>query len=548
MPDASAPTATELFSVEDRLIELYALRKSAGFATDDIEEAYGAVTLSLYTAGLVAKGLPAGKNDPEEDDSIPDDGIHTTSGTKSGKGGEKHRFQAALLDGEVGGEDGDEDNTGHTNVVPGAKAKRNKSPDGEGRTVAKAGPPPAETKTAQKPQGGATATAVNPGAGAPAAETNGPKSAPPEAETTYVPHPFAPSPYIRSICETCGYPIADHVGKFIGSDDSWDLAAYVVKEFTRELTVDGKVDPTATVLFKRDFTTQERQQFAGNGVALPDGSFPIPDEASLHNAIRLVGHAQDPQSAMQHIIERSKSMGMVHALPPAWNVADAGEEQEPGYAGGAHAQAPGQAPGQSPGGGASKPGGAAGGTGPAKPPAPKPSSGGMMKSIAIAFQKGLDAGLGADTILETLDAVTADTFEQYVVLKADEKRYTQGPVYMPEQYDAHGEWTTADELQKSLWEYVRETGADRRIYLQHTSRPAGEWVEAFQWHFPVKAKMIKSINGVQKSVSVDLPAGTTYLGVIWEPWAYEDVKKEKITGFSMGGWAKRLELALDSAR
>ena len=39
--------------------------------------------------------------------------------------------------------------------------------------------------------------------------------------------------------------------------------------------------------------------------------------------------------------------------------------------------------------------------------------------------------------------------------KADnEHRFTLGPWYIPNRYDAHGEWTDADELQKSLWEYV----------------------------------------------------------------------------------------------
>jgi hypothetical protein len=50
--------------------------------------------------------------------------------------------------------------------------------------------------------------------------------------------------------------------------------------------------------------------------------------------------------------------------------------------------------------------------------------------------------------------------------KADnEHRFTLGPWYIPDRYDAHGEWTDADELQKSLWEYVKS--GDRGIRLQH---------------------------------------------------------------------------------
>lgn len=341
-------------------------------------------------------------------------------------------------------------------------------------------------------------------------------------EDIYTPHPFEPAD-IPSICLVCGRPIADHVGKFVGSDDSWEYAAYVIKEFTRELVEKGVTDPNATILLKRDFSAEERRTFAQNGVALPDGSFPIPDEASLHNAIRLVGHAHNPQAAMHHIIERAKAMGMTHALPPAWNVKDAGDhDEDAGPKPGAHSMAPGE-------------------TNEARPNARSSH----MKSLAGAFKKGLDAGLDAQTVLEVVNAATANEFEQYAVLKAAENRYTLGPVYMPDQYDAHGEWTTAEELQKALWGYVRETGADRRVYLQHTDRPAGEWLEVMQWPHPVHATMQKSINGVRKATSVEFPAGTVYMGVQWEPWAWEMVKAEQITGFSMGGWARRLEAQID---
>ena len=44
----------------------------------------------------------------------------------------------------------------------------------------------------------------------------------------------------------------------------------------------------------------------------------------------------------------------------------------------------------------------------------------------------------------------------------DEHRFTLGPWYIPNQYDAHGEWTDADELQMSVWEYVK-SGASPNI-------------------------------------------------------------------------------------
>ena len=74
--------------------------------------------------------------------------------------------------------------------------------------------------------------------------------------------------------------------------------------------------------------------------------------------------------------------------------------------------------------------------------------------------------------------------------KADnEHRFTLGPWYIPDRYDAHGEWTDADELQKSLWEYVKS--GDRGIRLQHNKDiVAGEWLEAMSFPVPGAAARI----------------------------------------------------------
>lgn len=123
-----------------------------------------------------------------------------------------------------------------------------------------------------------------------------------------------------------------------------------------------------------------------------------------------------------------------------------------------------------------------------------------------------------------------------VVKSVTEERFTLAPWYVPGQVDAHGEWTDAAELQKGLWRYVRE--ADRDIRLQHnTSVKAGEWLEAVTWPFEIEVPMQKSTGGV---VDTKFPANTVFLGVQWEPWAWELVKEGKINGYSVGGKGKRL--------
>jgi hypothetical protein len=69
---------------------------------------------------------------------------------------------------------------------------------------------------------------------------------------------------------------------------------------------------------KRDYNTAARDRMAGSGVAMPDGSFPIATVADLHNAIRLYGHAKDPEAAKAHIKSRARALGATDQLPETW--------------------------------------------------------------------------------------------------------------------------------------------------------------------------------------------------------------------------------------
>lgn len=124
---------------------------------------------------------------------------------------------------------------------------------------------------------------------------------------------------------------------------------------------------------------------------------------------------------------------------------------------------------------------------------------------------------------------------------AEERRYTLGPWYVPDAYDAHGEWTDSDELQLALWKYM--AGEDRAIRLQHnTEVTAGECVEALSWPYPVTVPMLNVETGTMSEQ--EFPAGTVFMGVVWEPWAWELVKEGKIRGYSMGGSGERMTVDL----
>lgn len=110
---------------------------------------------------------------------------------------------------------------------------------------------------------------------------------------------------------------------------------------------------------------------------------------------------------------------------------------------------------------------------------------------------------------------------------------------MPGVEDAHGEFTDEDTLQKALWDWVR--AGDRTIYLQHGEKPAGEMVEIMTVPFPVEAELTVPNQGVSKFA---FPANTPFMGVVWEPWAWELVKAGKLRGYSIGGSARRMEAEL----
>ena len=121
-----------------------------------------------------------------------------------------------------------------------------------------------------------------------------------------------------------------------------------------------------------------------------------------------------------------------------------------------------------------------------------------------------------------------------------ERRFTLGPMYVPGRLDAHAEWTDPDELQKAVWEYVRK--GDRRIRLQHDRDVvAGEFVEIMAWPYEVDVPMMMKDASTR---NMTFPANTVFLGVTWEPWAWELVKAGKVRGYSIGGRAQRMYVDL----
>ena len=125
-------------------------------------------------------------------------------------------------------------------------------------------------------------------------------------------------------------------------------------------------------------------------------------------------------------------------------------------------------------------------------------------------------------------------------IKADERKFTLGPLYIPNKEDAHSEWTDSDELQSAVWEYVKS--GDRRIRLQHNRDVvAGEWLEVMTFPYELSVPMMKADGATSQ---VTYPPNTVFMGVQWKDWAWDLVKAGKLRGYSIGGKAQRISADL----
>jgi hypothetical protein len=84
-----------------------------------------------------------------------------------------------------------------------------------------------------------------------------------------------------------------------------------------QLPADWEISMVAA---NREFSSEVRERYAGQGIALPDGSFPIPDKDALRRAIASIGRASDYDRARRHIIKRARALKAVDMLPGDWSV------------------------------------------------------------------------------------------------------------------------------------------------------------------------------------------------------------------------------------
>lgn len=92
-------------------------------------------------------------------------------------------------------------------------------------------------------------------------------------------------------------------------------------EYTVEEAADIEAE-AAEIALKSAYSDMDREQMAEEGIALPDGSFPIADEDDLRNAIKAYGRAGDKAAAQRHIKKRARDLGAEDLIPENWEKAD----------------------------------------------------------------------------------------------------------------------------------------------------------------------------------------------------------------------------------
>lgn len=108
--------------------------------------------------------------------------------------------------------------------------------------------------------------------------------------------------------------------KQLVEEDQEDLDNGAADDDETELS---KADAAAgDLIFKDDFTAEQRQAMAKSGEAMSDGSYPIPNKDYLQRAIRAVGRGKNNShdAIRKHIETRARALGATDLLPDSWDV------------------------------------------------------------------------------------------------------------------------------------------------------------------------------------------------------------------------------------
>ncbi|MEC2706124.1 XkdF-like putative serine protease domain-containing protein [Bacillus thuringiensis] len=134
-------------------------------------------------------------------------------------------------------------------------------------------------------------------------------------------------------------------------------------------------------------------------------------------------------------------------------------------------------------------------------------------------------------IMKSATAKQPNISKQVSILKTEEeKQLVTGVVYEPDVEDSHGDIMTAEEIEKAAYTFMENY---QHIDKQH-DEIAGKGTVVENWI--AKSDMTVGEQEVQ--------AGTWLMTVrVDDADTWEEIKKGEVTGFSMGGFGERVEIA-----
>jgi len=128
--------------------------------------------------------------------------------------------------------------------------------------------------------------------------------------------------YIKEFFLDDGYLIAEKGADLYRVDFSKSDDEYKFPEKSEWKKVQLTYTAESKRLYERTYSTELRKQYAKQGIAMPDGSYPIPDKAALSDAIQAYGRSPD-EATKRHITKRARALGAAAMLPEKWSSAAA---------------------------------------------------------------------------------------------------------------------------------------------------------------------------------------------------------------------------------
>ena len=87
----------------------------------------------------------------------------------------------------------------------------------------------------------------------------------------------------------------------------------------------SQVSATRKAQYLELASLEKRKEWAKRGLAMRDGSFPIPNVAYLRFALEAYADAEDKRKARRWIVRRSRELNRIRFLPERWQGQDADE-------------------------------------------------------------------------------------------------------------------------------------------------------------------------------------------------------------------------------